>query len=94
MIAITLETAKNIGIVVAVALVAVMLVMAWLVKAVVAKLISVLIVGGLALGVWTQRTSLEDCAKKIKDRGVVGDTGDTTCSFLGSDVRVPGSTAP
>jgi hypothetical protein len=94
MVAITLEAAKNVAIVVAIALVAVMVLMAWLVKAVMAKLISVLILGGLALGVWTQRTSLEDCAKKVKERGVLADTGDTTCSFLGSDIRIPGTTPP
>jgi hypothetical protein len=94
MTAMTVESAKNIGIAVAVALVAVMLVMAWLVKNVTAKIISVVIVGGLAFGIWTQRSSLEDCAAKVKARGVLGDTTDVTCAFLGSDINVPSATTP
>lgn len=89
MTAMTVESAKNIGIAVAVALVFVMVLMAWLVKNVTAKIISVVIVGGLAFGIWTQRTSLEDCASKVKARGALGDTTDVTCSFLGSDINVP-----
>ena len=68
MTAMTLESAKNIGIAVAVALVALMVVMALVVKNVTAKLISVVILGGLAFGVWTQRSSLQDCADKVKAR--------------------------
>lgn len=89
MTAMTVESAKNIGIAVAVALVFVMVLMAWLVKNVTAKIISVVIVGGLAFGIWTQRSSLEDCAAKVKARGALGDTTDVTCSFLGSDINVP-----
>ena len=89
MTAMTLESAKNIGIAVAVGLVALMLVMAVVIKNVTTKLITVLIIGGLAFGVWTQRSSLQDCADKVKARGVLGDTTDVTCSFLGSDINVP-----
>lgn len=89
MSAMTLESAKNIGIVVAVGLVALMIVLAVVIKNVTTKLISILLIGGLAFGVWTQRSSLQDCAEKVKARGVVGDTSDVTCSFLGSDINVP-----
>jgi hypothetical protein len=89
MTAMTLESAKNIGIAVAVGLVALMLVMAVVIKNVTTKIISILLIGGLAFGVWTQRSSLQDCADKVKARGVVGDTSDVTCSFLGSEVNVP-----
>ncbi len=94
MTALTLDSAKNIGIVVVLALIVVMVAMALLIKSVTTKVISVLIFGGLAFGVWTQRSSLEDCAKKVKDRGLLGDTTETTCSFLGSDVNVPAPGAP
>jgi len=63
--------------------------MAWVIKNVATKLISVVIVGGLAFGVWTQRASLEDCAGKVKARAALGDTTDVTCKFLGSDINVP-----
>jgi uncharacterized membrane protein YqjE len=91
MTAMTYETAKSIGIAVAVALVALMLVVAFVIKNVTAKLITVLIVGGLAFGVWTQRSSLQDCAGKVRDRAALGDTSDVTCSFIGSDIDITGS---
>ena len=89
MTAMTLESAKNIGIAVAVGLVALMIVLAVVIKNVTTKIISILLIGGLAFGVWTQRSSLQDCADKVKARGVVGDTSDVTCSFLGADINVP-----
>jgi len=93
MSALTVESAKNIGIVVAAVLVALMLAMAWLIKNVTAKVITVLVVGGLAFGVWTQRASLQDCADKVEARVAVGDFSDVTCTFLGTDIKVsaPGS---
>jgi hypothetical protein len=94
MTAMTVESAKDIGIGVVVALIALMLVMAWLVKTVTTKLISVLVVGGLALGVWTQRSSLENCARKLNDSGALAENNDSTCSFLGADIKTPAPTPP
>lgn len=88
MTALTVETAKNIGIAIAVGLVALMLVMAFVIKNVTTKLITVFIIGGLAFGVWTQRSSLQECADKVRARGVQPDLSDVECSFLGSDVKV------
>jgi uncharacterized membrane protein YqjE len=85
----TLESAKNIGIAVAVGLVALMVVSALVIKNVTAKIICIVLIGGLAFGVWTQRSSLQECADKVKARGVLGDTTDVTCTFLGSEVNVP-----
>ncbi|MEA3184528.1 MAG: hypothetical protein QOJ74_1005 [Ilumatobacteraceae bacterium] len=94
MTSMTVESAKNIGIGVAGVLVIFMVLMAWLVKSVTTKLISVLIFAGLAFGVFTQRSSLEDCAGKVKARAAVGDTTDITCTFLGSDIKVSVPGAP
>jgi hypothetical protein len=88
MIAMTVDSAKNVGIAVAVALVVLMLVSAFVVKKVTTKVLTVVILGGLAFGVWTQRSSLEDCASKVKARGLLGDTSDVTCTFLGTDIKV------
>jgi hypothetical protein len=94
MTAMTLESAKNIGIAVAVALVVLMLVMTFVIKNVTIKLLIVVILGGLAFGVWTQRSSLQDCADKVKARGALGDTSDVTCTFLGTDIKVAPVSAP
>ena len=88
MTAMTVDTAKNIAIAIAVGLVALMLVMAWVIKNVTAKLLTVIVVGGLAFGIWTQRSSLQDCADKVKARSALGDRSDVTCSFLGSNIKV------
>jgi hypothetical protein len=88
MAAMTLDTAKNIGIAVAVGLIALMFVMAIIIKNVTTKLISILLIGGLAFGVWTQRSSLQDCADRVKERGLSVTSGDVTCKFLGSDVNI------
>jgi len=70
MLALSLDAAKHIAIVVVVVLVVFALVSAAAIKSVVMKLVSVLVLAGLALGVWTQRSNLEDCAQRVKDRGV------------------------
>lgn len=89
MFAMTLETAKSIGIAVVVGLIALMLLVGFIVKNVVAKVIAIVILGGFAFGVWTQRSSLQDCADNVRTRGALGATGDVTCSFLGYDVKIP-----
>jgi hypothetical protein len=94
MTAMTLDSAKNLGIAIAVGALVVMVVMAWLIKNVVTKVLSVVILGGLAFGVWTQRSSLESCADKVKDRALVGGVEEITCSFLGTDVNVPVPSVP
>ena len=89
MTAMTLESAKNLGIAVAVGLIALMVASAFVIKNVTAKIITIVVIGGLAFGVWTQRTALQDCADKVKARGVLGDTTDVTCTFLGTEISVP-----
>jgi hypothetical protein len=82
MTAMTYESAKNIGIAVAVGLLALMVISVIVIKNSTVKLITALIIGGLAFGVWTQRSALQDCAGEVKDGA------DVTCSFLGSDVSI------
>jgi hypothetical protein len=94
MTAMTFETAKNVGIAVVVGLVALMLMLFMVVKNVTAKVITLVLVGGLAFGVWTQRSALQDCASKVKDRAALGDTSDVVCSFAGSDITINPPSVP
>jgi hypothetical protein len=94
MTSMTVDSAKDIGIAAAVFLVVIMVLMFLMIKKFTGKLISVIIVGGLALGVWTQRSSLENCASKVRARAALGDTSDVSCSFLGSDIKVSVPGAP
>ena len=59
-------------------------------KEVMQKVALVVILGLLALLVWTQRSSLQECSEKVRAAGVdLNDPDvDTTCSFLGRDIEI------
>lgn len=86
MLALDVQAASNLGVVLVVALVTLSVVMAVVVKNITVKLITTLLMLGLALGVWTQRSELRDCATRIESGGF--DT--TTCTFFGSQIEIPG----
>jgi hypothetical protein len=86
MLALDVQAASNLGVVLVVALVVLSLVMAAIVKNVMMKLITMLLMLGLALGVWTQRSELRTCADRIESGGFDG----TTCTFFGSQIEIPG----
>lgn len=91
MIALTLESAKRIAIVVIIAFVVFSVLSAWLIKNVVTKLIVVVLCAGLVFAVWTQRSSLQDCADKAQAQAEALDTTTPlTCTFFGRDVEVVG----
>ena len=87
-VAIELDTARNSALVVTVVAVVLALLAAWLLKAIIAKIAGVLVLGVVALLVWTQRTALDDCVAQVRER-IGGDVADTTtCTFFGRDVSV------
>lgn len=85
MLAISLGQAKTAAMLVVVVLVALALVAAWVMKTVTQKLAFVVIIGLLATLVWTQRSSLDECAARVRESRL---TTDTTCSFFGRDVEI------
>jgi protein-S-isoprenylcysteine O-methyltransferase Ste14 len=87
MTALSLDTARNVGVIIAVALGASSLASALVVKNMVVKLITVALTAGLALGIWSQRSALQDCAHRVQADPTTG----TTCHFFGTDVNVPGA---
>lgn len=82
MIALEYESAKQIAIVVIVVLVLGSLITAKIVANVTKKFIAIAILLVVAVGVWSQRQSLQTCKSKIG----AGDTA--TCSFFGKDVEI------
>jgi protein-S-isoprenylcysteine O-methyltransferase Ste14 len=84
-LALTLGQAKTIAVLVVLVLLALAFAAAWLMKTVAQKAALAVILGLLALLVWTQRTSLEECADKVREGGV---QVDATCDFFGRQVRV------
>lgn len=91
MSALSVESAKNIAIGVAIVFLVLSVVSAIIVKKVVTKIILAVVLAGLALGAYTQRKSLEDCVDKAQQEitnGTAG-AGSITCNFFGTDVEVP-----
>jgi hypothetical protein len=90
MLALTLGQAKTIAVLVVIVLVVLAIASAWLMKEVSQKVALVVILGLLALLVWTQRSSLQECSEKVRAGGVAlnDPAADTTCSFLGRDIQI------
>ena len=90
MLALTLGQAKTIAVLVVVVLLALAVASAWLMKEVMQKVALVVILGLLALLVWSQRSSLQECSEKVRAAGTsINDPDvDTTCSFLGRDIEI------
>ena len=89
MLALTLGQAKTIAVLVVIVLLALALFSAWVMKTVAQKAALAVILGLLALLVWTQRSAVQDCADKVRAEARTGvGQVDTTCSFLGRDVKI------
>ncbi len=89
MLALTLGQAKTIAALAVIAFVVLAVVSAWLMKELMQKVALVVIFGLLALLVWTQRASLQDCADRVSEQARAGAAQvDTTCTFLGRDVTI------
>ena len=95
--AISLSEAKNIAIGLVVVFVLGSVAAAWLMKTIIQKFFTAAVLVVFAFGVWTQRTSLEDCADKVRDvyalDRLADDPGgvalDTDCSFFGTTITIP-----
>ena len=87
MSSLSVDSAKNLAVGAVVVFLVMALASAWVVKHAVAKLISVVLMAGLALGAWTQRTNLENCVDRAQPALEVG--ADVTCTFFGTEVQLP-----
>ena len=84
----TLATARNIATIGVVVLLALAVLTALLLKSIAQKIAFALVLGLVAVLVWSQRASLDDCADRVRESVAAGATTDTTCSFLGQDVTI------
>ena len=91
-LALSLDAAKNIAIVVAVLFVGGAIVSAWIMKTIIQKVAVALVLALLAFAVWSQRTSLQDCADKVRENFELEGTDatfvDTDCSFFGTTITI------
>jgi len=88
MLSLTLDTAKNIGVGAVIVLAMLALVVASVIRNVMAKIVTIALVVAIGIVVWTQRTTLQNCAERAKDRVIAGSTSAVVCKFLGRTVTV------
>lgn len=94
MLALTVDSARHLAVAIVVVFVVLAVTSATAIANVTAKIVTMLIMAGFALGVWTQRANLTDCAELAKAKATTGDTSPTTCTFFGVEVDVPGVDVP
>jgi uncharacterized membrane protein YfcA len=82
-LALTLQSAKNIAIGIILGLVLLSLLIAKFMANVTKKIIVLVVLVLLVVLVWSQRSSLETCADKVR-----AGSGEATCNFFGNDVTV------
>lgn len=91
-LALTLDAAKNIAIGVTAVFAVGAILAAWVMKTIIQKVATALVLALLAFAVYTQRTSLQDCADKVKNSyervGSSVTIQDTDCSFFGVTVTI------
>jgi hypothetical protein len=90
MLALTVDSAKQLAVAIVVGFVVLTLVSAAAIQKVTTKIVTMVVLIGLALGVWTQRNSLQDCGERVRAKAAAGDQSSTTCTFIGFEVDVPG----
>ncbi|MFN8023323.1 MAG: hypothetical protein U0Q03_17485 [Acidimicrobiales bacterium] len=94
LLALSVSSARQLGVGIVVLFVVLAVLAATAIANIGAKIITMLIMIGFALGVWTQRSNLSDCAERAEAKVTVGDSSPTTCRFFGFDVDVPGVPTP
>jgi hypothetical protein len=90
--AVDFETAKNTSLWTVSVAVLLALLAVWVVKEVIKKVFTVVILLAIAGLAWSQRAELTDCADEVRGTVAAGVMPDTTCTFFGQDVTVPGRT--
>jgi predicted aspartyl protease len=85
---ITAEAAANLAVVIAIALVLLAALFAKVLIGNMAKIAAAVLLVAAAVFVWTQRTSLQDCADKVKAEAQNAVAGQAECKVSGLKVTV------
>ncbi len=88
MSALTIDAAKNVGLLTTIGLVVLAVVALWTITAVLKRIVTVALLVALALVVWSQRTEVRDCGKAVQTRIELGASGPLTCTFFGKSVHL------
>ena len=88
MLALDVDAAKRIALIIVIGAVVLAIIAAKFVKAALAKAIVILLLGSLVAVTFSQRTALADCAADLQARYAENDISETMCTFLGIDFTV------
>ncbi len=92
MSALTLDAANNVAVAVVIVFLIGSLAAAWIMKTIIQKVAIAAVLLLLAFSVYSQRTSLQDCADKVQGNfareGTSVTVTDTDCSFFGTTVTI------
>jgi len=85
----TLDNIK-IGAVVAIVVLGLLaLVVASVIHRFTAKVVAIALLAVAGYAVWSQRSAVQQCATRAKDRIEIGDAGGVICTFFGKPVTIP-----
>lgn len=89
--ALDLNLVQNAALGVSVGSIVIGLILLKVVSSIVGKIISSAVMVALALGAWSQRAEISDCAKAVRDQAAPGATVEVKCTFFGQDldIKVP-----
>jgi membrane protein implicated in regulation of membrane protease activity len=85
MIALSLGQAKTVAVLIVIGLIVLAVGSAWLMKTIAQKAALAVILVLLAVLVWTQRSSLDDCADRVRASNL---SEDTNCEFFGRNIEI------
>jgi len=86
--AITVDGARAGAVAIAAIGLAVAALAVWLLEQILAKVVMLVLLVALVALVWSQRSSLDDCAARVTASLTDGAVDDSTCTFFGRDVTV------
>jgi hypothetical protein len=88
--ALTTDSAKSTALIGLVVVVVLAVVAALVIKAIVTKVLSLVVAAIMSFGLYSQRSSIQDCANKVKKEALTfGTAAKAECTFLGVKVKVP-----
>lgn len=93
--ALNLSQAKNGSIVAIIVCVAVILLIVRFISSIVVRLVLSVVFAALGVGIYSERTSLLDCAERVSESvSVDAPAKDVTCTFFGRDVTLSLDSTP
>lgn len=88
-VAVSLDAAQNISLVVVIGFVVLAILAAVLVPRLIVRLLLAIALVAVALAIWSQRANLRDCAEKARSEATNEGDQPGDCNFFGYEINVP-----